>query len=62
MRYSGLMKNPLRYFDSSPEVVRLVAHKYVHPNSLPTKGSVSPSCRLPPAALALAYEEPLPLL
>jgi hypothetical protein len=29
MRYSGLMKNPFRYFDSSPEVIRLAVQMYV---------------------------------
>ena len=35
MRYPGLMKNPFRYFDSSPEVIRLVVQMYVrYPPSL----------------------------
>jgi len=35
MRYPGLMKNPFRYFDSSPEVIRLVVQMYVrYPLSL----------------------------
>jgi hypothetical protein len=35
MRYPGLMKNSFRYFDSSPEVIRLVVQMYVrYPLSL----------------------------